>query len=82
MCSFATDNPRDWDRLLRQFDTAYNKAPIEGTPFPPNSIFSGWVSVGVTERTVSPADVAPPDLPLSHGTLLVRPRPRGQPASR
>ena len=74
--SFATDNQRDWDQLLQQFDAAYNNAPIEGPPSLPNSIFSGWVSVDITGRMVSPVDVAPP-ISLSRGTLLVRPRPRG-----
>ena len=68
---FATDNPRDWDRLLRPFDAAYNNAPIEVTLFSPNTIFRGWVSVGVTERMVSPVD-PPPDLSLAARSSFVR----------
>ena len=74
MRSFATNNPRDWDQLLRQFDAAYNTTLIEGTPFSPISIFSGWVSVGVAERAVSPIDVAPPGLSPVARSSFVRER--------
>ena len=54
--SFATGNSRKWEKLSRQFDAAYNNAPIEGEPFSSNSIFSRWASVGVAGRVISPTD--------------------------